>query len=202
MDVFAYGIKDHLCFIVKNIARDRKTIVIFNYPILWGESRDLLMIPGVSEESIRVSLLKGTLRNKILAKEITITCSDIDLIQFNEDQRKFLEDAGVTIGTHVNSDGYSGGNSTYYVRESIKLIGSKNGSNRIFFTPEKFIHGVWEGNIFNIQIFHNGVQKYHDLDFSVSESAGVNSGYDQITFTSFAPVFKSNLYANYAIKSS
>ena len=66
------------CFIVRNICSYRqKTIKIFNYPIPFNRTRDLLAIPGVSESDIRASLLKGELQHKILVGDIVIECSDI-----------------------------------------------------------------------------------------------------------------------------
>jgi len=113
MNSFAPFLKRNGSFIVKNVTSDRqKTIKIFNYPILYNQTRDLLMIPGVSESDIRASLLKGELLYKILAQDIVITSSDIDLLQFNDDQRTFLENAGVTSGLIITADqgGGSGGN--------------------------------------------------------------------------------------------
>lgn len=108
MDVFAPYLKKNGCFIVRNITPDRKkTIKIFNYPILFNQTRDLLQIPGVAEADIRASLLKGELNHKIIVKDIIIECSDIDLLQFNNDQKIFLQNAGVVIGLEVSSsDGY------------------------------------------------------------------------------------------------
>jgi hypothetical protein len=93
------------CFIVMNISSSpRKTIMLFNYPINCGGTRDLIKIPGVSEESIRASLSKGELNHKIRAGEITVLCSDIDLTQYNLIQEAFLMSAGI-----VNGLGPSGG---------------------------------------------------------------------------------------------
>lgn len=88
-------------FIVKNIAPNRKRIRIFNYPIVNGKTRDLLAIPEISEGTIRHSLLKGELFNKIRTKEAVIFFSNIDLLQFDPVQKKFLEDAGVTQGLEI-----------------------------------------------------------------------------------------------------
>lgn len=99
---FTYPING--CFVVQNIiTNSNKTIKIFDYPIPVGMIRDLLKIPGVSESSIRASLLKGELRNKLIAKEIRVICSDIDLIQFNNDQKIFLLSSGVMIGLDAGS---------------------------------------------------------------------------------------------------
>src|SRR5271165_3139934 len=105
---FAYSLKYNTHFIVKNITgtadsmlhleRDNpaipppyrtapfrvspeKTIMIFNYPINAGGTRDLLKIPGVQEEDIRSSLLKGELRHKFLCGDIELVSSNIDLLQ-------------------------------------------------------------------------------------------------------------------------
>ena len=68
----------------------KKTISIFNYPINAGQTRDLLQIPGVQEEDIRSSLLKGVLRHKFLCGDIELVSSNIDLLQFSDKQRAFL----------------------------------------------------------------------------------------------------------------
>lgn len=101
MNDFAPFIKKYGCFTVKNIAIEPKTIKIFNYPIPHLKSRDLLAIRGVSESDIRASLLKGELRHKILAKDILVECSDIDLLQFNLDQKLFLQNSGVVNGLEI-----------------------------------------------------------------------------------------------------
>src|ERR1019366_6611666 len=95
-------------FVVQNITgmagnpNKPKCVEIFNYPILSnGGIRDLMMIEGVSEESIRASLLKGEINRKLRAKEITILASDIDLLQFNQNQANFLYSSGITNGIKV-----------------------------------------------------------------------------------------------------
>ena len=95
---FADNIPLYGSFIVKNISSIRKTIQIFNNPIYFGAQRDLLKIRGVSEADIRASLLKGELQHKIRAQEIVIIKSDIDLLQFNMEQRAFLLKAGIVLG--------------------------------------------------------------------------------------------------------
>ncbi len=98
------------CFVVTNVmVHEPKCIRIFDYPISPGYSRDLLRIPYICEADIRASLLKGTLRNKIFAGEIKIICSDIDLLQFNNDQKTFLMQAGITNGLEVSGGGGGSG---------------------------------------------------------------------------------------------
>jgi hypothetical protein len=105
MNDFAPFTKKYGCFIVRNItSAPQKTIKIFNYPINHNQSRDLLQIPGVGESDIRASLLKGTLRNKILSGDIVVECSDIDLLQFNLDQKAFLVKAGIIHGLDVSEE--------------------------------------------------------------------------------------------------
>ncbi len=106
MDIFAPWSTNPLCFVVKNITTSpKKTIRIFQAPINWGCTRDLMRIEGVSEASIRSSLLKGELRNRIINEEIIVLCSDIDLLQFNDANLAFLTGAGIINGTTVNGTG-------------------------------------------------------------------------------------------------
>lgn len=87
-----------LCFRVQNIAPDKKTIKIFNTPIQFNDVRDLIKIRGIGESEIKASLLKGEIRHKLLAKEIRIICSDLDLVTFNDDFKNFLVSGGIVIG--------------------------------------------------------------------------------------------------------
>lgn len=204
-DEFAPYLKKYGCFTVLNISHlnqdhgpERKKVVkIFHYPIMPGKTRDLLAIPGVAESDIRASLLKGEIRHKILAQDIIVVCSDIDLLQFNSDQKMFLQQAGVVDGLEIN---IPPGNVDYFWREKIPLIGLRNGSNRVFFTPDKFINGSYSGNIFHITVEHNGKELYENIDFTIAESGGPGTGYDTLNFIAFTPVSHSLLYATYAIK--
>jgi hypothetical protein len=105
MNDFAPYLKMNGCFIVQNVSPQVKTIKIFNYPINYMGTRDILQIPGVSEADIRASLLKGELNHKIRAKDIFIICSDVDLLQFNDTQKQFLLNAGITNGIDIHSLG-------------------------------------------------------------------------------------------------
>lgn len=188
----------------------QKTISIFNYPINAGGTRDLLQIPGVQEEDIRSSLLKGVLRHKFLCGDIELVSSNIDLLQFSPEQRDFLLQFGFTTGVKIGYDqldGYvqdliqtGGSGAPYLWREKISLIGLKNGSNRMFFTPDKFINGSYFGNIFHITVEHNGRELYENIDFTIGESSGPGSGYDTINIFSIKPDATSLLFATYAIK--
>jgi len=200
MDEFAPYLKEYGCFIVRNITNDRqKTIFIFNYPINFNQTRDILQIPGVAEQDIRASLLKGELRHKILAEDIVVECSDIDLLQFNDDQKKFLQNAGIIKGLEVEG---TVATIPFLLKQGVPMIGVVNNSNRIFTIPpsDKFINGTFHGNLFRIQVFHNGRELDETIDYIVSESGGVGTGYDTIILTSFAPRKKSKMYCNYVIE--
>ena len=188
----------YCCFRVMNICADRKKIIkVFNYPIMWGKSRNLLLIPGISVHDIRASLLKGELRHKLLAKDITITCSDIDLLSFNEEEKEFLYSNGVVKGVEVFA---TIGVLPFLFKQNVHLIGAIDSNNRIFSTPDKFLNQIFHLNTFKIEIHHNGRQLIESVDYLVSESGGVGTGYDTIILISFAPRINSQLYANYMIK--
>lgn len=199
MDVFAPFLKKYGCFVVRNVTPQRqKTITIFQYPIPFNTTRDLLQIPGVAEQDIRASLLKGELRHKILAKDIVVECSDIDLLQFNDDQKQFLQDAGIVKGLEVTAVIST---LPYLWREEVALIGAKDGVNRTFYTPDKFLNGTFiTGDHFHINIKHNGKDLYESVDYTIGESGGPGTGYDMINLFSFTPAPTSLLYSNYAIK--
>jgi len=175
-------------FIVKNIS-NLKTIRIFDYPILIGQSRDILRIPGIGESDIRNSLLKGTLRNKIMAKEIEIVDSDIDLLQFNDDQKSFLQSAGLAAGADINTDQLNPnidiGSSKQY-RLQVSMLGLVNDVNTIFTVPVDSETGK---NTFSmelnkqIQVYKNGVRQYYLDDYIVAETNGVGTGYNAVIFT-------------------
>ncbi len=105
MNDFAPYLKMNGCFVVQNISPQVKTIKIFNYPINYLKTRDILQIPGVGEADIRASLLKGELNHKIRANDITVLCSDVDLLQFNAAQKAFLMGAGIVNGLDVSGAG-------------------------------------------------------------------------------------------------
>ena len=81
-------------------------------------------------------------------------------------------------------------------RYNVELIGVKNGSNTNFTTPEKFVQ---LGNIV-IEVFRNGAGPLKlgaTDDYTVSESGGVGTGYDTITYNGPAPLSWEYLSANY-----
>ncbi len=181
-------------FVVKNIAANKKRVRIFQQPILFGETRDLMETDWVSEADIRHSLLKGSLNVKLRAQEIIVVDSNIDLLQFDPCHKEFLESVGITEGLEVTT-----GTATipFLFKQGIELIGTKDGSNRVFTTPDDFINGIFGSNEFRILLRHNGRVLVLGIDYTVSESGGAGTGFDTITFTSFKPKAKSELFADY-----
>ena len=173
MDYSAPFIKQNTVFIIKNISNPPKVVNIFQYPTMPGTTRDLLMIPGVSEANIRASLLKGEVNHKLRAKDITIIQSDIDLLQFNMDQKTFLMAAGITQGIDITDS-----NLQVLREENIVLIGIIDGVNLIFTTPDIFIQ---DGH--QIAVYLNGVRQIISQDYMVAESGGPGTGYNTVIFT-------------------
>jgi hypothetical protein len=197
MDSFAPGTKVNGCFIVYNIAPQIKTINIFTYPINYHCFRDLIQIPGVSESSIRASLLKGELRHKIRVKDIIVVCSDIDLLQFNAAQKAFLESAGIVNGLSVTTTGFP-----YLFRDEVPLIGIQDGANRTFFVPppDKFLDGTQsDGNEFAIYVHFNGLLQKENVDYIVLESNGPGTGFDTVQFINKSPKPNTVLSASYVV---
>jgi len=180
MDEFAPYLKKNGCFVVRNITPDRnKTIKIFHYPILFNTTRDLLQIPGVAEADIRASLLKGELRHKILAKDIVVECSDIDLLQFNLDQKKFLQDSGIIKGLQVDNS-----NLVAIRKEDIQLVGIVDDANKVFTIPSGTFLMTSD---YKIIVYRNGVKQFYLDDYFIAESGGPGAGYDTVIFNT-APV--------------
>lgn len=200
---FAPFQKETTSFVVKNICESKKVIRIFHYPILHNTTRDLLAIPGVGEDDIRTSLLKGEIKRKIDAREIKIIYSNMNLLQFDPSQLSYLQAAGLNYGGKVTKDQLDFKvdiRLDYSWRQKVPLLGLQDGINKVFYTPEKFIEGTYGDNDFHVEVMFNGRQLLIGVDFKISKSNPNTSDYDVITFTSFAPRADHSLYVNYATK--
>lgn len=197
-------------FVVQNIAPHRKRIKVFNYPIENQDVRDLLEIPEVGEADIRASLLKGALLRKIKAQEIRVIYSDIDLLQFNDDQKAFLKGAGImkglevgesqlTIDVQTKLNTIATGSMPVTFHEGIVPSGPKDGINRTYLTPDKFLNGNYLGSDYVISVFHNGRKLFPGSDYIVLESVP-SAGFDTIVLISFAPAANSMLICSYTSK--
>lgn len=196
MNEFAPYFKKYGCFIVRNVTPDRqKTIKIFNYPINFNTTRDLLQIPGVGEADIRASLLKGELRHKILAQDIVIECSDIDLLQFNLSNKQFLKSAGIIQGLEIGAS-----NMDTYKYTDVQLVGAVDNVNTIFTIPS----GVFIQNAdYKITVYINGIKQLYLDDYTIAESGGPGTGYNTVILTTAptttpapADVITANYYVN------
>lgn len=143
---FAYSLKYNTHFIVRNTSGStaaspyKKTVKVFNYPILWDDTRDILQIPGIQEADIRAALLKGEIRHKLLNGDLTMVSSNIDLLQFSDKQRNFLQTMGIIEGVQIGWDELDG-----YVQGQ---IGSGGGGGITPFEHEtlrQLIHFIDEG---------------------------------------------------------
>lgn len=175
MDVFAYRPLTNGSFIVRNVSPQVKTIKIFNYPIPYGRARNLLRIPGIGEQDIRVSLLKGELQYKIMAQDIVIISSDVDLIQFNEAQKTFLTNAGISSGMQVAADQLS---SSIIEQQDIVLNGNIDSSNTIFTIPTGFF--VYLPPNYKIIVYLNGIKQAINNDYVLGS---FDNGYRSIIMT-------------------
>jgi hypothetical protein len=185
-------------FVVKNIAPFGKRIRIFNYPIVNGGLRDLLAIPEISEATIRHSLLKGELVNKLRCGEIVVIDSNIDLLQFDPCHKAFLESVGINEGLEVEVG--DGEDVPYALKQNVPLIGVKDGINRVFTLPDKFVNGSLLDNEFRVLIRHNGRGLLENCDYTLLESGGPGTGFDTIVFIGFTPNSSSDLVADYVVE--
>lgn len=183
-------------FVVRNIAPNKKTVRVFNTPIRNRDTYDLLSVPDISEADIRHSLLKGELLIKFRCKELFVVDSDIDLLQFNDQHKAFLQSIGIKKGLEVEPTAVL----NFAFKQGVPLVGAKDGINRIFTVTDLFLNGSLGDNEFRITIRHNGKGLVENTDYLVSESGGAGTGFDTITFISFIPVAESELIADYVVE--
>lgn len=73
----------------------------------------------------------------------------------------------------------------------VVLVGTINGSNLVFTTPDEFVHAT-------LRVFYNGVRVHEPEDYAASESGGPGTGFDTVTFVAgFAPKTGDRLLADY-----
>jgi hypothetical protein len=175
MDDFAPGRNECGQFIVRNISPQNKTIMIFNYPINMGCTRDLLQIPGVSEGDIKSALMKGQIRNKFKVGDIELVFSNIDLLQFNDCGIQYLDGFGFTTGVLVAYEQLA-----VLEQQDVQLVGTVDGFNNVFTIPS----GTWiQSPPYKIIVYLNGVKQVLNDDYMIAESNGPGTGYDTVIFT-------------------
>lgn len=193
MDVFAYRPLTNGSFIVRNVSPQVKTIKIFNYPIPYGQARNLLRIPGIGEQDIRASLLKGELQYKIMAQDIIIINSDVDLMRFNAAQKLFLTNAGISSGMRVASDQLS---SSIIERQDIVLNGNIDSTNTIFTIPTGSF--IYLPPNYKIIVYLNGIKQAINNDYVLGT---FDNGYQSIVMT-FPPDPGDIITADYFLQAS
>lgn len=82
-------------------------------------------------------------------------------------------------------------------RWNVLLLGPCNGVNRVFTTPEPFLHGTYYGAEPRLRLRHNGRALEEGTDFEVSESGGPGTGFDTVAMVSLTPNGRSRLLADY-----
>lgn len=98
MSEFASSIKQGLSFIVRNNAPEGKSLKIFNNKILNGNSLDLMTIPGISEDDIRASLVKGELGKKLQSNYLQFISSTIEFESSDPEYSILLNSFGINAG--------------------------------------------------------------------------------------------------------
>ena len=186
-------------FVVRNIAPDRRRLRVFGAPIPYNMTRDLMAIEAVSEADIRHSLLKGELASSFRAGELVVVESNIDLLQFDNTQKTFLQSIGIVDGLEVTGTGSA---LTFALKQNVALVGAINDVNTVYTIPppDKFINGSFSANEFRISVMHNGRILVQGIDFTISESGGVGAGFDTITIVSFIPATGSTMLADYVVE--
>lgn len=97
MSNFAIYPSTSVSFVLKNITSPPgRSIKVFNVSVYPGNTIDVMKIPGITEEDVRVSLLRGDLRNKINNGQLQIINSTIGL---PEHDTNFINDLG-TMGLY------------------------------------------------------------------------------------------------------
>jgi hypothetical protein len=110
MNEFAPGLPMGVSFIVKNITSSPGRIIkAFQTQIYPGQSLDVMKIPGVGEDDLRESLLKGDLGNKIKNGQLQVVSTTIVITDSDPTFVAFLQAAGFNANIVNNTTGGGGG---------------------------------------------------------------------------------------------
>ena len=169
-------------FVVKNITSPPKTICVFNTNIKFGQSKNLLDIPGIGEEDVRISLLKGQVLNKILSGDIQIVKSDVNALSFNQNQSNFLANSNLTTGIKINNTILP-----YIERRDLTMLGAIDGYNTRFVCPSYYYFTI--NSSYVLIVYWNGIRQIMNVDFFIdvtSQSPNSHNAYSAI-FMAIAP---------------
>lgn len=85
-------------------------------------------------------------------------------------------------------------------RQFVELAGVQDGVNQVFTLPEVAVHNMPNG--LQVKVYLNGLllRPGSTRDYEVSESGGVGTGYDTVTFLNgLAPKARDSLWADYVV---
>lgn len=85
-------------------------------------------------------------------------------------------------------------------RQFVELSGVQDGVNQVFTLPEVAVHNMPNG--LQVKVYLNGLllRPGSTRDYEVSESGGVGTGYDTVTFLNgLAPKARDSLWADYVV---
>jgi hypothetical protein len=91
-----------ITFVVKNNSSINRSIKVFNTKINPGGQLDVMDVPGVTEEDIRVAVLKGPLKNLLSGGALQVLASTVNFNTSDPLQSGFLKSIG------INPSGASG----------------------------------------------------------------------------------------------
>ena len=101
MNKFAYRPNPTgITFLIQN-ATGTKFISVFNNTIAPGAMLDLMAIPGISEEQIRSSLIKGELYARLRTGDIKVINTSVNLLNFDPTFQAFLHNNNIVNGTLI-----------------------------------------------------------------------------------------------------
>lgn len=110
----------------------------------------------------------------------------------------FVQPFKITAYRYIGPKGFATGTAVTEgrIRENISLVGVQDGSNLVFTIPDLAVHNP-PGS--QIKVYRNGqrLMPGPSNDYVVSESGGVGTGYDTITFTADPPILGERLSADY-----
>ncbi len=95
----AFNPSTDVSFIIRNNSSIGRSIKVFNTRIPPGGTLDLMDIPGVTEEDIRVELTKGSLKTLFAGGSLVVVSSTVNFGSSDGPHGAFLSSIGINVGT-------------------------------------------------------------------------------------------------------
>ncbi len=105
MSQFATDLNQGLSFIVRNNAPQGKSLKIFNVAIGNNQTLDLMKIPGISEDDIKASLVKGELGKKLNSNYLKVVSSTLNFDSSDSTYTSLLTSYGLSASTGGSGEG-------------------------------------------------------------------------------------------------